>query len=338
MVLPKRSLDHGIRFFLFFTALIVFFFAAARIFWFSSVSIRPIWGATFSSLYAEQLGLDWRETYIAVLDELHIQKLRIPVYWSEVEIKQGVYDWKSIDWMLDEAEKRGVKVTLVTGRKVPRWPECFIPDWAERMESSQAQHALLNTIETTVKRYQKRSVVERWQVENEPFFPFGICPEPDFALFQKEVRLVENLDYRPLVVTVSGELEPWIPPAISVNMLGISMYRVTWNSWYGYGLYAAVTDFYRIRAMILHLFGRQTFISELQVEPWLRKPLSEMSREEKRQAFDSHQLEQNMRFASRAEFSEVYLWGVEWWFAEKQQGNSELWEAGKKEIESNFGQ
>ena len=41
-------------------------------------------GITFSSRYATDLGLDWRETYTALLDEIGVRKVRIPVYWDLV--------------------------------------------------------------------------------------------------------------------------------------------------------------------------------------------------------------------------------------------------------------
>ncbi len=37
-------------------------------------------GVTFSELYAKELGLNWKETYIAVLDDLNVERIRIPVY------------------------------------------------------------------------------------------------------------------------------------------------------------------------------------------------------------------------------------------------------------------
>src|SRR6266704_2385239 len=50
-------------------------------------------GVTFSSLYAEQIGLNWKDAYLAMLDDLKIKHVRLPVYWDRVEKTEGVYDF-----------------------------------------------------------------------------------------------------------------------------------------------------------------------------------------------------------------------------------------------------
>ena len=144
---------------------------------------EPIYGATFSQTYADYLELDWKETYIAVLDELEIKYIRIPIYWSSVESVEHEYNFSDIDWMMQEAQARDVKVTLVTGMKVPRWPECFIPDWALQNSQQDYHEDVLRLIEITVNRYKDHPALYRWQVENEPFFPFGVCPPADTDRF-----------------------------------------------------------------------------------------------------------------------------------------------------------
>ena len=55
--------------------------------------------------------------------------MRLPVYWDLVEKQPGIYEYADVDWQLDEAKKRDVAVILTVGIKVPRWPECHIPQW-----------------------------------------------------------------------------------------------------------------------------------------------------------------------------------------------------------------
>src|SRR3989338_5721806 len=52
---------------------------------------KIIWGVTFSKPYAQGLGLDWKETYLAILDELNVKNLRIPAYWNELEGPKDVF-------------------------------------------------------------------------------------------------------------------------------------------------------------------------------------------------------------------------------------------------------
>ena len=78
---------------------------------------------------AQDLGLDWRAVYIALLDDMGVKHLRLAVPWNEVERERGAYDFSGINWMLDEAEKRDATVTLNLGRKLFRWPEGHDPGW-----------------------------------------------------------------------------------------------------------------------------------------------------------------------------------------------------------------
>ena len=42
-------------------------------------------GATFSKKFCDELGLNWKETYISILDDLKVRYLRLPAYWDEIE-------------------------------------------------------------------------------------------------------------------------------------------------------------------------------------------------------------------------------------------------------------
>ncbi|MFA7319047.1 MAG: hypothetical protein WC022_00385, partial [Parcubacteria group bacterium] len=42
-------------------------------------------GVTFSARYASDIGLDWKEAYLATLDDLGVKKIRLPVYRDLVE-------------------------------------------------------------------------------------------------------------------------------------------------------------------------------------------------------------------------------------------------------------
>src|SRR3989344_8838150 len=103
-----------------------------------ALTLRPIpanatYGVTFSTLQAEQLGLDWQSVYIAMLDDLKVRDIRIPAYWQRVEPKKDTYDWSELDFQITEARARDAHVILAVGRRLPRWPECHIPDWAQKL-------------------------------------------------------------------------------------------------------------------------------------------------------------------------------------------------------------
>lgn len=309
-------------------AAVVFILAVfAIVVWRNTVAVpRPQFGITFSTVYAKRLGLDSQQAYLDALDVLQARYLRIPVYWSEIESERGVYDWTSLDFIVAEAEKRGAKLTLVVGQKVPRWPECFVPEWAELAEKEYAHRDLLATIGEVVMRYRDSAAVEAWQIENEYFFPFGICPPPEPSYLRDEVELVRSLDDRPVVLTVSGELETYLDAAVLADKVGISMYRVTWNDFLGFFLYPLPPSFYRAKAAFASTLVDEVYISELQAEPWFVKPANDMAPEERVHAFPVEAFEQNVEFASRTGLPRVYLWGYEWWYAERARGATGLWD------------
>jgi len=116
-------------------------------------------GITFSSRYSQDIGLNWKENYVALLDDLRVKKIRIPIYWDLVEKEKDVYDFSDIDWQLDEAEKRNAEIILVVGQKVPRWPECFIPKWIGVNNEELRKNELLKNEE--ILQFIKDAVVPR---------------------------------------------------------------------------------------------------------------------------------------------------------------------------------
>ncbi|MFH1226031.1 MAG: hypothetical protein V1684_01965, partial [bacterium] len=176
--------------------------------------IEPIYGVTFSQVAAQELKLEGRETLLAILDDLRPAKLRLAVYWNQIEGQPDEFTWSYLDWQINEAKKRGIPVTLVIGRRVPRWPECHDPGWLKNLSLAEQQAETLDWLKTTVKRYQNNPTIERWQLENEPLLSlFGVCPKPDKEFLKKEITQVKSLDKRPIMITDSGELSFWLRTA-----------------------------------------------------------------------------------------------------------------------------
>ncbi len=288
-------------------------------------------GVTYSLVFADQLEIDSQAAFLALMDEVQVKRFRIPVYWSMVEVDEGVYDWSRFDRLLNEANQReGVEVTLVIGRKVPRWPECFIPGWVSLLSNEKQDQALLRYMEEAVLHFQGHGSITRWQVENEPFLAFGECPHPSLNLFREELDLVRSLDDRPIQVTTSGEQEPWIDTAMNADIVGVSLYRLVWSDFFGFAFYPFSPVYYEIKAVVTSAFADQVIISELQAEPWFTEPIEEISIDDQYKIFDVQALEGNLDFARRTRLSEVYLWGAEWWYYMKENGDNRHWEAVKE--------
>ncbi len=289
-------------------------------------------GVTFSTMYASSLGLDWKEVYVAALDDLEVRAFRIPVYWDEIEQEQGVVWLDDVKWMLDEAEQRDAEIILVIGRRVPRWPECHQPDWTSEYSEVEIQDAEITMLETVVFELHEYSAISYWQVQNEPFLTvFGECPRPDNDFIAETVQTVRKLDpTRKIIVTDSGELGTWVSSASLADVLGISMYRVTWNKYLGYLYYPLPPGFYTYRSGIIDSFVDDVIVTELQVEPWVSDGILDTTLTEQYRSMNVDRFRSNIDYVRRTDFSEVYLWGIEWWYWLKEFQNEDgMWEASR---------
>ena len=68
-----------------------------------------------------------------IMDKWNFHYVRLSAQWDQIEKKKGEYDFNDLDWFMGEADKRGAKVALAVGQKVPRWPECHAPEWAKNL-------------------------------------------------------------------------------------------------------------------------------------------------------------------------------------------------------------
>lgn len=292
------------------------------------------WGVTFSQSYASQFGLDWKETYLAILNDLNVKNLRLIVHWNVFEPENGKYNFDEIDWQLQEAKKRNVNVILVIGMKTPRWPECHIPEWAKGLDKFSQQKKILEMLEAIVLKYKNSPVVKYWQVENEPFLNFGECPWYDRKFFNKEVELVRSLDNKPILATESGELSTWFPAARIADLVGVTMYRQTW--WHRAGgfyfnYFLPPVHYWRKSKIIEKFFNKEVIVVELQAEPWGPVPLYNLPFEVQIKIMDVKDFKNNIEFAKKSGLNTFYLWGAEWWYFLKSQHNYPLiWEEAKK--------
>jgi hypothetical protein len=256
-----------------------------------------------------------------------------------VEKERGQFDMVALDWQMNEADKRGVKVVLVIGQKVPRWPECHIPDWAGQLTDNKYQIAVEGYIKFVVDKYKKHSALEIWQVENEPFinFVFGECKKFDKNLIAKEIALVKSLDLEhKILVTDSGELSTWRQASSAGDIFGTTIYRVVMspNGWYWHYDWLPA-GFYKLKALFWGKSGDNFMVAELQAEPWFGTGLYQVDVpiKEQEKSLNITQLKKNLDYTERIGVSRAYLWGVEWWYWMKtKQNDSRYWDLIKERI------
>jgi hypothetical protein len=296
------------------------------------------YGVTFSKKYAQNLGLDWRDTYIKILDDLRARNIRLVAYWDDSEPNPDNYRFDDIKWQLDEAQKRNAYVIMTIGRKVPRYPECFEPSWWKQIGSKERKDLeLYEYIKNATLELKGYDVIKMWQIENEPFFPFGECPAIERSTVKKEIEIVRDLDKRPILVQDSGEGGFWYPSYILGDYLAISMYRKIWYDFWNvflgnfiYFKYPLAHWTYKIKAHMLGVPPSKIIVTELQAEPWGPGINSSITKEEKEKTMSRSDFIATINYAQKTGFKDLYLWGAEWWLYEKEKnGNSFYWDTAR---------
>ncbi|HPI67454.1 MAG TPA: hypothetical protein PKZ16_02855 [bacterium] len=326
----KKSTHYKIFFIIIF---IFIFFLIISTWNFNAREIK--WGITFSKKHAAELGLNWWEVYDRALNELvFIKTIRLPIYWPEVEKNPGQYDFTEYDWMIKEAEKKNIEIMPVLGRRVPRWPECHTPTFYQALTEAEIKTHILNLLTAEINHFKNFNNIKKWQIDNEPFADFfGECPIGDINLVNEEINLVKSLDTRPIVITESGELSNWLKGAKLADILGVSMYRQTWNKNWGWFNYPLPPAYYFFKTQINKLLTpiKKIISTELQVEPWAKhNDMKNMTLFDQYYTMDLNQIKSNLKFAKKSGFDEIYLWGIEWWWwLGVKHNNWTYWEYGK---------
>jgi len=294
------------------------------------------YGITFSRPYAEELGLDPDKTLEMALDDIGIRRFRLAAYWKIIEPTKGEWDFKDLDRDIQAVGSRGGKVVLAVGEKLPRWPECWGPDWWKKLPREQQRQETLRYLEKVVTRYRDNPAILAWQVENEPHFRYGDCPAPDYLFIRRETEFVRGLDpTRPVLTTDSGELSLWLTLGVFVDRLGVSVYRVVRNPILGdmnFRYWFVPPYLYKRKAILLRPLGvKGLYVSEFQMEPWSNKALQDTPIPDQLTSMNADQMTKNFSFAERMGLDTVDFWGIEWWtWMKEKNGHPEFIEAAKK--------
>ncbi len=133
------------------------------------------------------------------------------------------------------------------------------------------------------------------------------------------------------MITDSGELALWWKSAsLKPDVLGISMYRRTWNKYFGFREYPFPPWVYNLKARTLNWRIGRIIISELQAEPWAPEGFHKLTPELEAKTMTSEKLRETLNFAQASGFDEIYLWGLEWWFYKKQNNTQVYWDTIRK--------
>lgn len=298
----------------------------------------PVYGVSFSAKRARELGVDPKENLTALLDDMGIKHYRLMSYWDESEKTRGQLDFSELDWQINEVAKRGGTVSLGLGLRQPRWPECHEPDWAYSLKGDAWKQALYAYIEIVVHRYENNPTVISWQLENEAVNNwFGTCNPPDVQRLNEEFNLVKKWSSKPVWMSLSDQHGYPINPPVP-DRFGFSVYRVVWNEKIppftnNYLIYPTPIWYHRLRAALIQLYsGRDIFIHELQLEPWGPVDTKDLSTDEQDKSMSPEQIKKNVLFARMIGQRDIYVWGGEWWYWRKVNGDPSIWETVRTEL------
>lgn len=302
----------------------------------------PNYGVSFSVKYANELGVDWKQNFTALLDDMQIRNYRLMSYWDDIEKSRGVYNFEDLDWQMNEAAKRGAKVSLAIGMRQPRWPECHKPEWYKGLSNKEEKdQAIITFTKAVVEHYKNHPALASYQMENEAVNSwFGECTPDDIdqKRLETEFEAVKSVDTQhPVYMSLSDQ--HGLPLGKPVpDKYGYSVYRIVWNDKTGplkfYVTYPTPVWYHKLRALWIKTFKhREIFIHELQIEPWGPEATVNLSINEQNRSMGPKQIHQNVEFARKIGKKDIYTWGGEWWYWRKTTLNDPtVWNAVKAEL------
>lgn len=298
------------------------------------------YGISWSKPYAEDLGLDSRRGLEQAMDELGVRRVRLPAYWSLIESERDKMNFEWLDEHIDVIAKRQGSIILAIGSRLPRWPECWAPDWTKDLNAEDRKQQQLEYVRAVHARYADNPAIISWQVENEATLTIYVnCPGLTKELVKDEMKLVRELEkarpahlQRPVVTTDSGELSTWLTFTGHIDGKGVSVYRVLNSPLIGIFRHKLIPPwFYGRKALLAQPFTGEIYVSEFQMEPWANQPLTTLADEEQFETFDLEQLRSNLWYAKRVGMKRIDFWGAEWWlWMKEKRSHPEFWEEMRK--------
>ncbi len=333
----------------------------------------PIWGINFDCDFAEFLLLEEpggpyfsddrpdRATWCAgtlgtLLTGLNARYVRISVQWSEVEPREGEYDFALLDALLAEAERHDAKVLVTVGMKAQRHPEYYIPDWAlargrpaERASPSDDPYLhdrALAMVEAVVRHVAGSTAIDSWGAENEPFVEshrssfWGLTPEWVTEVADT-IRANDPLR-RPVVAGHGQHLaidQDWRDAIAPADVLSASIYPFRNVTILGYDFVVPILEIgplgpnYAHQGREARKRGKEYWVTEIQAEPWIDTDPRFVGPGNPSPNLTESKFRRSVEYARKTGAQRVYLWGAEWWlFQRDHYGDDWWWELAKATI------
>ncbi|MHB1864757.1 MAG: hypothetical protein ACYCPS_01145 [Candidatus Saccharimonadales bacterium] len=301
-------------------------------------------GVSFSPEYAQSLGLNPNQTMKALID-IGVKQFRLNSYWSDIETSPGKYNFSTLDWEFKDAQNAHAKVILVVGLRQPRWPECYMPSWAQKEPQSVWQPQLEAFMTKVIERYKDSPSLQSYQLENEYFLKgFGICTNFSRSRLISEYNLVQHLDPNHQIILGRSNNAVGFPIGKPLpDEFSISIYKRVWDAnfthryieypypaWY-YGFLAGVQKIF---------FNRNMIIGELQAEAWPPngQTITQTTLAEQNKSINASRLTNRFKFGEATGMRDIVLWGAEYWYYRKEiLHDPSLWNVAKQQFKGSLG-
>ncbi|HEY8678597.1 MAG TPA: hypothetical protein VIN39_08200 [Candidatus Dormibacteraeota bacterium] len=152
-----------------------------------------------------------------LLNTLHPDLIRLPIYWSQVQPWPDAFDFSAPDGLIEiirqynRHHRRATRVVFVVGVRNLVYPEVYVPGWLPPSQGADLRQitagpAYRTYLTTAVTRYAALPELFAWQVENEPLDSVttntGHSPALTTTLVDNEIDVLRAADRsHPVVVT-----------------------------------------------------------------------------------------------------------------------------------------
>ncbi len=317
-------------------------------------------GTTFSQFQCKNLGLDYKETYREI-STIGFDVIRLCAYWNEIEQDEGVFNFETLDWLIEASQKSSLEIVLAVGMKVPRWPEFHFPKWIEQTHNTtQTSHPLdsdsrladhaLSFVDRVVEHTRGVSNIRYWQIENEALNKPGVArgrylsrdflqKEIDIVRpkinSQQKIMLTNAVSLLPIDTGDTGHDERVFEDSVTLaDAVGINVYA---KEPLGPEFYLQPSPAYWRKVakwrQRLDDLKKEAWVAEAQAEPWEWNKLIITEKLE----YPSTSPDAATALATKLAqlgYKSVLLWGCEYWYWHKKQGSNTWWNAVTKLIES----
>ena len=297
--------------------------------------MKPTYGVSFSIKQCRNFTINHETCLLWLLEDMKFRRFRLMSYWNEIEPTPGNYNFAWLDKQITIIEKKQATMSLCLGARQPRWPENHWPDWAWELNTNERTAKLLDFITIVVERYKHSTGIVSYQLENEALLQsFGKRPEVIRSRILKEFLLVKKLDSKqPIIMSTS---DSWGTPLRKPipDIVGFSLYTRVYNDRKkSYTKQRNSALQFRLRSNIIKsLWGRDSFIHELQLEPWGPQSIWNMTRAEQDKTMSMKGIIDNVAMARATKLTPIDLWGGEWWYWRYSNNDNSIAEAVKEAI------